>query len=158
MSLTVTIPGMRLRSPNAMRGTTRGARMAAARAAAAERTAGSFNVMAACRTGADLKRLRLALPVVVTITRVAPRPFDDDNLAASGKHVRDGIADALRIDDRSPLVTWRYAQRRGPAKTYAIEIRIEPREDFVTPMRLVDRDELAAEYPADVPEMVEQAL
>jgi len=36
------------------------------------------------------------------------------------------VADALGIDDRDPRVDWRYAQRRGAAKEYAVEIRIEP--------------------------------
>lgn len=66
-------------------------------------------------------------PLVVTITRVAPRALDDDNLAGSQKHVRDGIADALGIDDRDPRVSWRYAQRRGEPKQYAVEVSIEAR-------------------------------
>lgn len=66
-------------------------------------------------------------PLTVTITRVAPRALDDDNLASSQKHVRDGIADALCIDDRDPRVSWRYAQRRGEPKQYAVEVSIEAR-------------------------------
>ena len=67
------------------------------------------------------------LPLTVTITRVAPRALDDDNLASSQKHVRDGIADALGIDDRDPRVSWRYAQRRGDPKKYFVEVIIEAR-------------------------------
>lgn len=67
----------------------------------------------------------LAYPVIVTITRIAPRELDDDNLAGSQKHVRDGIADALGVDDRDPRVTWRYAQRKGAPKAYAVEVTIE---------------------------------
>ena len=68
-----------------------------------------------------------ALPLVVTITRVAPRALDDDNLASSQKAIRDGIADALGIDDRDPRVSWRYAQRRGDPKKYFVEVSIEAR-------------------------------
>lgn len=66
-------------------------------------------------------------PLEVTLTRIAPRALDDDNLASSQKHVRDGVADALGIDDRDPRVTWSYAQER--AKGYAVRIEIRRRED-----------------------------
>ena len=62
---------------------------------------------------------------VITITRIAPRPLDSDNLAASAKHVRDGIADAYGLDDRNPRLAWNYAQERGRPKYYGVRIRIE---------------------------------
>jgi hypothetical protein len=65
------------------------------------------------------------LPCTITITRIAPRALDDDNLAASAKHVRDGIADALEIKDNDPRVQWCYAQRKGKPKEYAVEIAFE---------------------------------
>ena len=55
----------------------------------------------------------LVLPLTIRIVRVSPRELDSDNLAISAKHVRDGIADRLGIDDRDPRVTWVYAQARG---------------------------------------------
>lgn len=64
-------------------------------------------------------------PCTVTMTRISPRELDDDNLAGALKHVRDGIADALGINDRDPRVTWATKQRRGPAKTYLVEVTIE---------------------------------
>src|SRR5277367_4549020 len=39
------------------------------------------------------------LPIEVTITRVGQRKMDSDNLASSLKATRDGIAQALGIDD-----------------------------------------------------------
>lgn len=69
-----------------------------------------------------------AFSLRVTITRIAPRELDDDNLAGSGKHVRDGIADALGIDDRDPRVKWLYAQRKGKPREYACHVRIEVAE------------------------------
>ena len=62
----------------------------------------------------------------VTLTRIAPRALDDDNLPRSFKAIRDGVADALGTDDstRSNL-RWRYAQEKGPPKQYAVRIQIE---------------------------------
>lgn len=51
----------------------------------------------------------------VTLVRVAARALDDDNLRGALKAVRDGVADALGIDDRDPRVTWSYRQDRGPS-------------------------------------------
>jgi hypothetical protein len=73
--------------------------------------------------GSEFRNLRG--PVVVTITRVAPRALDLDNAWSSAKHAIDGVADAFGIDDRDPRITWRVEQRRGAPKTYAVEIRIE---------------------------------
>jgi len=50
------------------------------------------------------------LPAAVRLTRVAPRPLDDDNLQRALKAVRDGVADWLGVDDRDPRVRWFYAQ------------------------------------------------
>ena len=105
------------------------------RRAKAQRAAVSLSMSAEIRArtsggllyGAKLlQHPRELLPCVVTITRIAPRSLDDDNLVGSAKHVRDGVADALGIDDRSPLVQWRYAQRRGKPREFAVEITLEP--------------------------------
>lgn len=66
-------------------------------------------------------------PLVVTITRIAPRELDDDNLAGGAKSVRDGVADFLNIDDRDKRVQWRYAQEKGPPKHYAARVEIAAR-------------------------------
>lgn len=63
-----------------------------------------------------------ASPLTVTITRIAPRRLDDDNAVSSAKAVRDGIADALWMDDRDDRVTWVYAQERGK---YGLRIEIQ---------------------------------
>ena len=65
-----------------------------------------------------------ALPLTVTITRIAPGRLDSDNLASSAKAVRDGVADALGIDDGDSAVTWLYAQRKAGVREYAVEIAI----------------------------------
>lgn len=63
----------------------------------------------------------------VTITRIAPRMLDTDNLASSAKAVRDEVAKWLGVSDgpRGP-VTWLYAQR-AEGKSYGCEIVIERR-------------------------------
>lgn len=66
-----------------------------------------------------------ALPCVVTLTRVGPRTLDTDNLAGALKSVRDGVADWLKVDDGDARVTWRYEQRKGAPKEYAVEVQVE---------------------------------
>jgi hypothetical protein len=68
-----------------------------------------------------------ALPVTVTLTRIAPRTLDDDNLRGAAKALRDGVADAYQVDDRDPRIVWAYDQRRGKPREYGVEIRIEAR-------------------------------
>lgn len=58
--------------------------------------------------------------LAVLLVRQAPRALDSDNLASALKAHRDGIADALGIDDRSPRVQWEYAQ----AKSHTPALRV----------------------------------
>jgi len=62
---------------------------------------------------------------VITLTRIAPRPLDSDNLARSFKAIRDGIADALEINDGSKRLVWNYGQEKGLPKKYAVRIEIQ---------------------------------
>jgi len=64
-----------------------------------------------------------APPSRVTLTRIAPRDLDDDNLVSALKAVRDGVQDWSGIDDRKLRVA--YEQRRGKPNEYAVEVRIE---------------------------------
>ena len=61
----------------------------------------------------------------ITLTRIAPRELDDDNLAGGFKATRDGVADWLGIDDGDKRLAWRYAQRKGSPKEYAAEVVVE---------------------------------
>lgn len=67
-----------------------------------------------------------ALPCIVTLTRVAPRELDTDNLAAGCKALRDGVALWLTVDDADERVEWRYAQQKGGPKQYTAFVEIEP--------------------------------
>lgn len=64
-------------------------------------------------------------PLRITLTRIAPRKLDTDNLSSGCKAVRDGVADWLGCADNHPTLTWAYAQRRGAPKEYAAEVLIE---------------------------------
>ena len=67
----------------------------------------------------------IAPPWCATLTRIAPRPLDSDNLQRSFKAVRDEIAKQLGVNDNSELIEWKYAQRSGKVREYAVEIQIE---------------------------------
>jgi hypothetical protein len=64
------------------------------------------------------------LPCTVKMTRVSAGKLDGDNLQSALKHVRDGIADWLGVDDGDPRISWEYDQRRGPEKWYSVEVDI----------------------------------
>ncbi len=64
-------------------------------------------------------------PLVVTITRIAPRALDTDNLVASAKAVRDAVAKWLRVDDADPSVEYCYTQEKGRPTEYAVRIQFD---------------------------------
>lgn len=66
------------------------------------------------------------LPVVVTLTRIAPRALDGDNLQSAFKGVRDEVAKWLGFSDNNAGIEWRYGQRRDGVGVYAIEIEVSP--------------------------------
>jgi hypothetical protein len=61
----------------------------------------------------------------VTLTRIAPRELDGDNLQGGFKSVRDGVADWLGMDDGDKRITWLYAQERGAPRHYAARIEVK---------------------------------
>jgi hypothetical protein len=85
-------------------------------------------------------RLAVAVPCIVTMTRIAPRELDDDNLRGALKAVRDEVALLLGLpaarprkgqrwliaDDRDPRVEWHYGRHRGAPGEYAVVIEIVP--------------------------------
>lgn len=74
-------------------------------------------------------------PVRVQLTRESPSEFDDDNLRAAFKRIRDGICEALGFRDdkvRPGFLDWKYAQVKGgsrKSKTAAavahVHVRVE---------------------------------
>lgn len=74
---------------------------------------------------------RHALPCVVAMTRLSAGELDDDNLRSALKAVRDGIADALGVDDRDPRVRWEYGQAKCKRGEFGVRVTImalEPRQ------------------------------
>lgn len=69
-------------------------------------------------------------PAKITLTRIAPRELDYDNLVTAFKHIRDIVADTLIPGlakgraDGDPRLTWSYTQHKGKPKEYAIRIDI----------------------------------
>lgn len=69
-----------------------------------------------------------ALPITVTLTRISAGELDaHDNLRGALKAVVDQIAEQYGIADKDKRFDWQYAQERAPRGTYAVRIRIEPR-------------------------------
>lgn len=62
-------------------------------------------------------------PIRITLTRLAPRKLDSGNFHGSFKHVQDGVADWLHIDDGSPDLEWVYAQEKS--ECYGVRVRME---------------------------------
>jgi len=60
--------------------------------------------------------------ITVYLCRVGKRKLDSDNLAGSFKAIRDGIADALKIDDGDERIEWHYRQERGE---YGVRVSVE---------------------------------
>lgn len=63
-----------------------------------------------------------ALRLECTLTRVAKRELDSDNLQGAFKAVRDQVAAECGIDDGSKRWDWKYSQEAGAP---AIRIRLE---------------------------------
>lgn len=105
---------------------TGGSHFAKARRAKQQRSAA---YLACC---SYLRDKPVALPCQVRIVRIAPgRGLDPgDNLPSSVKHIRDGIADFLEVDDRhEDQVRYVYAQEKGDAGQYWVRVEFEPMPD-----------------------------
>jgi hypothetical protein len=82
------------------------------------------------------------LPAIVTITRLAPRVLDDDNLVTALKWIRDELSEIMLPDippqymcahgrimrkkgicDADPRIKWRYDQEKR--KEYGVRIEIK---------------------------------
>jgi hypothetical protein len=71
-----------------------------------------------------------ALPVTVTLTRIAPRELDQSSLIDLSVAIREAIADWLvgaegQGNPEQAGVVWSYRQRQGKPREYALGIMIE---------------------------------
>lgn len=77
-----------------------------------------------------LKETKPDLPVKITLTRIAPRSLDYDNLVFCFKKISDTVSSWLIPGlapgraDGDKRIEFSYTQRRGKPKEYAIEIEI----------------------------------
>lgn len=118
--ITFSIPRLRLRNPlNGSQGTTRVGMIIASKQRKAIRQAAMLHTMATLRTNGPASRV-----VGVRITRISPGTLDTDGLAAACKQVRDGVADALGINDAQPDGWWRYAQAKGAKGVYGVRVEL----------------------------------
>lgn len=75
------------------------------------------------------QRQSLAMGCSCLLVRIAPRLLHDVSESAPSAlaAVRDGVADALGLDDRDAstggLIAWGYRQERGP---YAVRVELKP--------------------------------
>lgn len=107
-------------------GVSRGARMASAARRRRERAVGWL----LARRCAPLPLDRLC----VVLTRISPRPFDDDGTVGSLKSVRDGAAEAWGLDDGDPRVTWVCDWRKGEAHVVELAVWAVPlRVSYASP-------------------------
>ena len=86
---------------------------------------------------AYMKRLQIPpMPVIVTLTRYAPRPYDDDNLIPAFKYIRDAVSEHIlgEVDnkkyrpgraDSDPRIKWKYSQEKTIQEENYITISLE---------------------------------
>jgi hypothetical protein len=80
------------------------------------------------RLASLLLKTEVPPPWNVRITRLGPRSLDeDDNLNISAKHIRDGIADALGVNDGDKTkISFSYAQEKSQQYGVRVEISSRP--------------------------------
>lgn len=70
-------------------------------------------------------RIPTTKPAVIKLTRLSPGEMDDDNLAATLKNVRDGVADVFGSDDsRRSGLKFLYEQEKS--KTHGVRVEVLP--------------------------------
>lgn len=118
------------RSPNRVRGHT----LYLARSNRAEMQAAYLITLAHARKqwGHDLGAMRW----LVSLSRWSPGRLDGDNLQASLKYVRDGIAYALGVDDGDESrIEWSYSQHRCRRGEQGVSVVIVRRVEAPTKAR-----------------------
>lgn len=89
--------------------------------------------------------MRTGERLVITLTRLAPGRLDsEDNLTGGFKAVRDGIADALEVNDRHPTLRWFYAQELTARGVYGCKVRFETMTRRELGARLAAAEEASA--------------
>ena len=77
--------------------------------------------MLVCKSELSEHKPDFSYPVLVKLTRFGKRKLDDDNLGRSFKAIRDGIADALGIDD-GDTDKLRFFCTQEHSKVYSVKV------------------------------------
>lgn len=79
-------------------------------------------------TVSKMRVMDVPITLQITLTRVAPRKLDGDNLQISFKSIRDFLSDIFipglapgRADD-DEMFDWKYSQRKGVPKEYSVDV------------------------------------
>lgn len=72
----------------------------------------------------ELMNFGRSAPLDVRLVYIGPKELDDDGVASAVKSLRDGVADALGVDDRDPRVVWVPDQERGGVREYGARVEI----------------------------------
>jgi hypothetical protein len=65
------------------------------------------------------------LPCTVRLTRISSGTMDDDGCVGALKSIRDGIADALEVDDGDSRIHFFYAQEKCKRGGFGVRVQIE---------------------------------
>lgn len=113
----------------------RGQRFAVRRKVKLQRVGARLLVTTKLAGSTRSRLMRTADRLVITLTRIGSGMLDGDNLAAGCKHLRDGIADALEVNDAHPRLRWFYSQERAGRGVYGSRVLFET----MTVEQLVER-------------------
>lgn len=119
-----TVPLITKNPLNGSQGRSRGAALGRARRRKKERHTARLCAIAAYV--GPLQPYGTWMPVV-TLSRLYASDrwkMDHDGLQAALKGIRDGIADALGVDDGSAAVTWKYDQKKCKRGEFGVEVQI----------------------------------
>lgn len=64
----------------------------------------------------------------VKLVRISAGELDDDNLRGSLKAVRDEVAEWIGLDDRDPLIVWKYGQEKAKQGTCGVRVEVHDLE------------------------------
>lgn len=107
------------------KGTTRGVRMQRFAEAKRQRKTARLMMQSAITKG----WIPEGPPWTIDLCRIIPprgKAYHDENLVGGVKPIRDGIADAFKLDDGGPAFVWTYSQDRGVQGAIRVTItRIE---------------------------------
>lgn len=65
----------------------------------------------------------------VKLVRISPGELDDDNVRGAMKAIRDEVAEWIGLDDRDPLIVWKYGQEKADRGTAGVRVEVRDLEE-----------------------------